>query len=427
MDDSMPRSFDSFTHFAGFDWGQTEHQIVVVDRLGKILLSFRFKHDAQGWASLRQKLQDYQTRLAVSIETSCGPAVERLLEINLAVYPMNPKAAERYRDRKSPGGVKSDERDAWSFADALRSDGHGWRPLRPEDELTAELRMLCRDEIGLIELRTALSNQLQAALLEYYQAALEAELDWTTRSAWQFVLTFPAPADLVQAGRRKHNNFLQSHKLYRPQTAEKRLAIFADAEKFASPNHAVTRAKSLLAVTLAKQLLTLEDQLDQFRQRIQTLFNNHPDSEFFGSLPGAGPKLAPRLLSELGTDQQRFESPDALRCYAGTAPVLKQSGKTRFAVLRRACNPTLRATVHLWANLSRTRCAWAQTYYQHKKSQGLSHAAALRCLGQRWLKILWKMWREKKPYDEARHTRNQVNHGSWVIGLIPQTNPATTP
>jgi transposase len=420
-------SFDSFTHFAGFDWAHQEHQIVVVDRLGKIVLSFRFKHDAEGWASLRQKLSDYSTTLAVSIETRCGPAVERLLDMNLAVFPMNPKAAERYRDRKSPAGVKSDERDACSFADALRTDGHGWRRLVPDDEQTTELRLLCRDEIALIEQRTALVNQLQATLHEYYPAALEAFDDWTAPSAWDFVLTFASPAELVQAGRRKQNNFLQSHKLYRPQTGDKRLEIFARAEKFVSPNRAVIRAKSLLAVSLAKQLRTLEAQLQEYRQRISTLFDSHPDKDFFGSLPGAGSKLAPRLLGEMGTDLQRFESADALRCYAGTAPVLKQSGKTRFAAFRRACNPTLRATVHLWSDLSRKRCAWAQAYYQQKKSQGLSHAAALRCLGQRWLKILWKMWQEKKPYDEARHMQNQVNHGSWVIGLIPQAQPATIP
>jgi len=416
--------FDSFTHFAGFDWAHQEHQIVIVDRAGTIVLNLRFKEDAQGWASLREKIKDVSPGLAVAIETRCGPAVERLLEMGLAVYPLNPKVAQRYCDRKSCAGVKSDERDAWSFGDALRTDGHGWRRLQPQDPLTAELRLLCRDEIALIEQRTALVNQLRATLYEYYSAALEAFDDWVTPSAWDFVLTFPTPGELVDAGKRKQNNFLQSHKLYRPQTGDKRMEIFSRADKFASPSSAVTRVKSLLAVTLAKQLRTLQAQLHEYRQRITQLFNDHPDKDCFGSLPGAGPKLAPRLLGELGADRQRFDSPDALRCYAGTAPVLKQSGKTRFAVLRRACNTTLRATVHLWADLSRKRCAWAQAYYRQKKSQGLSHASALRCLGQRWLKILWKMWQENMPYDEARHTQNQVQHGSWVIGLTVPSNPS---
>jgi len=423
--------FDQFTSFAGFDWARQDHHIVIVDRGGKIVLSLAVEETAEGWTSLRQKIVELLggdlSRIAVTVETNCGPAVERLLEMGLAVYPLNPKSAERYRDRKSPAGVKSDQRDAFCFADALRTDGHGWRRLRPQDPLTAELRLLCRDEIALIEQRTALVNHLRATLHEYYPAALEAFDDWVSPASWDFVLTFPTPVELVAAGRRRHQSFLHSHKLYRPQTAPKRLEIFSRADTFASPNPAVTRAKSLLAVTLAKQLRTLQAQLNEYRARITKLFNDHPDRDCFGSLPGAGEKLAPRLLAELGSDRQTFDSPDALRCYAGTAPVLHQSGKTRFVTLRRACNTTLRATVHLWADTSRKTCAWAQTYYQQKKSQGLTHAAALRCLGQRWLKILWKMWQENKPYDEARHTRNQVKHGSWVLGLMPPCSSITQP
>ena len=142
--------FAQLTHFGGFDWAGAEHQVVVVDPRGKVVLSLRFADDAQGWARFRQEIAPF-ARLGVAVETNCGPAVERLLDLGLAVYPMNPKAAERYRDRKAPAGAKDDALDAWSSADALRTDGHGWRPLLAQDPLTTELRLLCRDEIRLIE------------------------------------------------------------------------------------------------------------------------------------------------------------------------------------------------------------------------------------------------------------------------------------
>jgi transposase len=422
--DAANGPFRSLTHFGGFDWAMDEHQFAVIDRDGTVLLNFRFSNDANGWAELRAKVAAYP-RLGVAIETSCGPAVERLLELGVIVYPINPKAAERFRDRKSPAGVKNDALDAWCFADALRTDGHGWRELRPLDPLTAELRILCRDEIALIEQRTALILQLRQALHEYYPTALAAFDDWTHRCAWDFVLAFPTSDALVKAGKRKWEKFLHTHKLYRPGTAQKRLDLFAKAAEFVNPNTAVTNAKSLLAVTLAKQLRTLQTQLDEYRDRITELFNNHPDHDCFGSLPGAGAKIAPRLLSELGNDRARFDSHEALQAYAGTAPVTLQSGKRSVARMRRACNKTLRATVHLWADLSRPLCAWAQAYYQQKKDQGMGHAAALRCLGQRWLKILWKMWQTRMPYNEALHTRNQVSHGSWVIGLMTSATGPT--
>jgi transposase len=369
---------------------------------------------------LRAKLRACP-RIGVALETCCGPAVERLLDAGLSVYPLNPKAAQRYRDRKAPSGGKSDGLDARSFADALRTDGHAWRRLVPQDAPTQELRLLCRDEIGLIEQRTALVNRLQEALHEYYPTALQAFDDWTAPGAWAFVAAFPTPADLARAGKRQWEKFLHTHKLYRPQTAGERRELFAHATEFVSPSPAVTRAKSFLALALAKQLRLLEDQLHEYRARIAQLFADHPDHDVFGSLPGAGEKLAPRLLAELGSQRAEFDSPQALQCYAGTAPVSFQSGQVHRVHLRRACNHWLRATVHLWADLSRQKCAWAQAYYQQKKQQGMAHAAALRCLGQRWLKILWRMWQDGVPYDEALHLRNQVAHGSWVLALVPAT------
>jgi transposase len=418
--------FQKLTHFCGFDWARDSHRVAVVDKAGTLVLELAFEDTAQGWALFRQKFSEIGGTAGVAIETSSGPAVERLLETGLAVWPMNPKSAQRYRDRKSVSGAKSDALDALCFADALRTDGHAWRVLRPLDPLTHELRVLCRDEISLIEQRTALINQVRAALHEYYPTALEAFDDWTLHAAWQFVIAFPTPAELVKAGKRKWQKFLHAHKIYRPQTADKRLELFATATAFASPNPAVTAAKSLLAVALCEQLLVLQRHLDTYRLRIQKLFDDHPDHGLFGSLPGAGEKLAPRLLAELGADRDTFATAQSLQCYAGTAPVTRQSGRARVVNVRWACNTVLRATVHLWADLSRIKCAWAQAYYQHKRQQGMNHAAALRCLGQRWLKILFTMWQQHKPYDEARHTLNQVRHGSWVVGLLPQT-PAANP
>ena len=418
--------FQQLTHYMGFDWAKQHHQVAVVDGSGKIVLELCFEDTADGWAELRQKLAEFP-RVGVTIETSSGPAVERLLEMGLSIYPMNPKAAQRYRDRKRPSGVKDDALDAWSFADALRTDGQGLRRLDPLDPFTHELRLLCRDEMSLIQQRTALINQLQAALHEYYPVILRAFDDWTVAAAWQFVIAFPTPQELAEAGKRKWEKFMHTHKLYRPAITQKRLELFASAMVFVNPNATVTAAKSLLAVALAEQLLTLQRQMDKYRARIEKLFEDHPDHDVFGSLPGAGKKIGPRLLGEIGQNREVFQSAEGLQCYAGTAPVTKQSGKRRAVGFRRACNMFLRATVHLWADLSRAGCAWAQAYYAKKKEEGMSHAAALRCLGQRWLKILWRMWQDRVSYNEARHIQNQIKHGSWVIKLLPENHRADSP
>jgi len=415
-----PNTWSKRTAFAGFDWASDHHDVVVVDRNGAVVEDLRIDDSAEGWQKLRARLSPY-AGLAIAIETRSGAVVERLVEAGLAVYPVNPMAAKRYRERKRPSGTKTDRVDAWSLADALRTDGHAWRVLRPDDPLTVELRLLCRDEIELIAQRTALVNQLRAALREYYPAALQAFEDWTARSSWALVERFPTPAALVQAGKRQWEKFLHTHKLYRPQTYAQRLSVFASADQFCG-SPAVTGAKSLLAKGLAVQLRVLEDQLDRYRTRIEELFAQHPDHDLFGSLPGAGPKLAPRLLAELGDDRARFDSAEGLQCYVGTAPVSYQSGQVRKARCRRGCNKVLRQTVHLWAGLSVRVCPWARAYYEQKRAEGKSYACALRCLAQRWLKILWKMWQTRTRYDAELHQRNQVRHGSWVIALQPVTS-----
>jgi transposase len=196
-------------------------------------------------------------------------------------------------------------------------------------------------------------------------------------------------------------------------------AIFAHASEFAGTQPTVN-AKSLLALSLVQMLFSVEKQLAVYRQRIEELFARHPDHDLFGSLPGAGPKIAPRLLSEIGDDRQRFDGDaQALQCLGGTAPVTKRSGKYRHVHQRWACDKHLRHAVYLFAEQSLSRCVWAELYYRHHRQKDRSHANAIRRLGHRWLKIIHKMWIERAPYNAELHHRNQLQHGSWIFKLNP--------
>jgi len=410
MTPTAPHAFADLTHFAALDWAWEHHDVVVVDRVGAVVEKFRFDESGEGWASFRERMRRLGGGIGVAVETRSGWVVEQLLASGVTVYPVNPRTAKEYRMRKAPSGVKNDELDAWSMADALRTDGHGWKPLSPEDPAIQELRLLCRDEIALIQKRTGLVTELTAALREYYHEALEAFEDLTVQASWAFIERFPTPQALAQAGKRRWEKFLGAHRLTHPETYKKRLEVFAKAGKLRVPE-GVTRAKSFLAVSLAQQLRQLEQQLSAYRRRIEELFAAHEDAGIFSSLPGAGSKLAPRLLAEFGADRSRFGTPEAIQCHAGTAPVTMQSGKRSRVSIRRACCKQFRATVHQWADHSRELCGWAQAYYESKINKGKSHAAALRCLGQRWLDILWTMWQRRTTYNEALHLQHQRDFG----------------
>jgi transposase len=418
----MNTNWSEQPYFAALDWAKEHHDVIVVDRVGTIVADFQFTHTAAGWEEFTQKVKPFG-HCPVTIETSAGMAVDQLLQRGYTLYPVNPLAAKEYRRRKAPSGTKTDRQDAWALADALRLDGHTWRVLHPQDEATTTLRLLCRDEIGLIEHRTAWVNQLQACLGDYYPLALESFDDWAKPFAWAFIRTFPTPAALAAAGKRKRENFLHAHKLWRPETSPERLAIWARAQQLnASP--AVVNAKSLLALSLVHVLESLQAQIQEYRRRITQAFAQHPDANIFGSLPGAKQTLAPRLLSLMGHVREVFPDADSLMCQAGVSPVSYQSGKLRKARLRHVCDHFLRYTVHLWVDQTRRTCPWAQAYYQAKRDEGHGHASALRCLGKRWLKLLWRMWQDHTPYDEAKHLKALQQHGSPIWQTL-QTQLAT--
>src|ERR1043165_6523951 len=220
--------------------------------------NFNSEHSAEGWNTWRERVRDYPA-LAVAIETNQGAAVEQLLQSGVTIYPINPRSAKAYRQRKVPTSNKTDRLDAWSLAEALRMEGQNWRQLQPLDPLIQELRLLCRDELNLITQRTSLINQLQQALTEYYPSALEAFDDWTVPATWKFLERFPTPAALTAAGPKKWNGFLHCHKLYRQNTHERRIAAFSKASQW-HVSEAIQRAKSLLVLSLVKCLIRSEEQ-----------------------------------------------------------------------------------------------------------------------------------------------------------------------
>ena len=127
------KEFKEITHYAGLDWAKGHHLVVIVDRTGKIVEQFTIEHKSEGWKQWHQRIATYESKLAVAIETGRGAIVEQLLQSACTIYPIQPLNAKRFRERKISSGNKTDFYDSWAIADALRVDGHGWRPLAPQD------------------------------------------------------------------------------------------------------------------------------------------------------------------------------------------------------------------------------------------------------------------------------------------------------
>jgi hypothetical protein len=91
---------------------------------------------------------------------------------------------------------------------------------------------------------------------------------------------------------------------------------------------------------------TLRNQIVEYDRRIAELVESHPEGGLFGSLPGAGPVLTPRLIVAFGTQRERFASAEEVQRLSGIAPVTEKSGKSTYVHIRRACPKFLRQTFH---------------------------------------------------------------------------------
>ena len=167
---------------------------------------------------------------------------------------------------------------------------------------------------------------------------------------------------------------------------------------------------------LAQQLLTLLEQKQVIIQQVGHLFEQHPDAAIFASLPGAGDLLRPKLLVMFGDHRARYPEPNILPAIAGTCPVTLQSGNYRYVRFRSACNYSFRQTAQQFAMSSIRKSVWAAGYFNRVKARGASDSHAYRCLANRWLRIIWTLWQERVPYDEAYHLSQVARHRQPLIG-----------
>ncbi len=395
--------------YAGIDWADDHHDVVVIDETAKTRGSLRVDHTVSGLSQLNSFLKEITpnpAQLACIIETSQGLLIAALLEAGWAVYPVNPKTVDR---KRGAAGAKTDKIDAYLLAKTGRSDLADLRELKPDSALVQELKELTRDQDNLIEMQTRLVNQLTACLKAYYPSALELFTKLHQRSTLLFLQSYPTPDQAQTASLEEITLVLKTagHK----RAAEYTPRIYQCLHQPHLHSNAVSvRTKSRLMLALVAQLLPLVEQIAAYDKEVESLFFSHGDREVWASLPGAGKRLAPRLLAEIGDDRSRYEQPTNLQAVAGTSPVLFESGNYSKARRRLACIKPLRNALYQFAWQSTRQEEWAEEYYRRKRAEGKTHSVALRALSNNWLRIIHALWRKKESYVSTIFQTAQQTH-----------------
>jgi transposase len=395
--------------YCGIDWAEDHHDAALVDRDGRLLARRRISDDAAGLAQLLDLLAGHgdtpENLVPVAIQTPRGLLTACLRATGRPVYPINPMAVARYRDRHTVSGRKSDHGDAVVLANVLRTDMHAHRPLPADSELAQAIAVLARAQQDAVWDRTTAHNKLRSHLREYYPAFLaafaEARGGILRPEARTILAAAPTPADAARLTVAQLRALLKQ--------AGRRNRIDAEAarlrEVFRAPQ---MRQLPLVEAAMGRQALALLGQLDAacdaadgLERAVTESFSLHPDAGIITSFPGLGLLTGARVLAEIGDDRSRFQDAKGLKAYAGAAPITRASGKTRTVACRRIKNNRLNAAGYTWAFSALTASPGARAHYDRRKTAGDRHFAAQRNLFGRLLGCLHHCLITGQHYDET--------------------------
>lgn len=390
----------SCSYFAGIDWASRAHAVCVVDAAGRVVLRLDIAHSQEGIERLVRQLRSFKD-LAVAIERPSGVLVDALIEAGLRVVPIHPNVLKASRARYQGRG-KTDPGDAYMLADILRTDGHRFRALEPQSDDIRALRALVRTRDDLVAERVSLANQLRSLLESFWPGAVEIFAEVDSPIALAFIERYPSPQSASRLGEKRLAAFLAQHSYCGRRPAATLLERLRSAiDGYAGELEA--EAKGELARALAAILERLVAELAKLNARIEHTVATLADGQIVMSFPRSGRICAAQILAELGSVRERFPTEEQLAAEAGVAPVTYQSGKQRSVTFRWACNHRLRRALTCLADNSRHGNPWAAHVYQRARSRGCDHPHAIRILARAWVRVLWRAWFTRTPYQPHLH------------------------
>ena len=402
----------------GIDWADQEHVVCVIDQndRSKIETLKQSPEAIDAWVAELGRRFPGKT-IAIALEQSKGALMHALMKYeHLVLYPINPKQLSRYRDAIHPSGSKNDPGDAKLLAWFLKRHAEQLRPWKPDTQATRTLARYTEIRRKIVGERHRLSQQLGSLLKGYFPLMLEL---------------FPGKPPLMTAVikrwgslgklKRVHPKTLRTFLKENGMANQDKQTQLIEAVRAAVPltrDKAIIEPNAVYARMLAGQIQDLSNTIEQFEKEIAVVVAAHPDDKIFRALPGAGDALVPRLIAAFGSDRDRYDSAEDIQRQSGIAPVTRQSGKTRHVSRRYACPKFLKQTFHEFADHARKWSPWSAAFYRQKREAGCKHQAAVRALAFKWIRIMFRLWKDHTIYDEAQYIQQLKKRNSPLVKFI---------
>jgi transposase len=420
MEDSKKDESQEITACVGLDWADKKHDFKLQAPGWLEPEGGEIKHTSESlieWVgALRQRFPE--GKIAIGLEQSRGALAYLLMRFDfLVLYFINPKGLAKFREAFRVSGAKDDPDDAGCLLSMILLHRDKLRPWMPDDPQTRNLRLLTEYRRDHVDSRTALTNQLTSMLKNYFPQSLSWIGDLTSTMASGFLAKWPTLEAVKKARPTTLRNFYHKHHSRSAEVIERRIGEIAKAVPF-TEDPAIIDPCVLAVQTIIQQIPVLNAAIEKFDQKIKAVFAAHPDAEIFSSFPGAGAVMAPRLLVSIGSNRDRYTDAKELQQFSGIAPVTKRSGNS-ITISRRLARPLFVAqSFHEFALHSIGFSAWAGLYYKGQRDLGKSHHCAVRALAFKWIRIIFRCWQLRKPYDEQTYINALIKRNSPLAAKL---------
>lgn len=274
----------------------------------------------------------------------------------------------------------------------------GLTPLRVDDDLIVELRMLVARRQDLVADRTRAVNRLREQLLAV-RPALERALEVTNKGPLVLLAAgYCTPDTIRRAGPTQLEAHLRDHAAARGAAdLAARVVQAAGTQTTTLPGEQLA---ALLAARLAEGVMTLNEQITTIEQLIEGRFRRHDLADVISSMPGIDTVLAAEFVAATGGDISCFTSADHLAGYAGLAPAPHDSGRIHGNLHRpRRYHRGLNRVFYTSALTSIQRNPESRRFYDRKRREGKLHTQAVLALAHRRVNVLGALIRDRRPYQ----------------------------
>ena len=406
-----------YAAFLAIDWADQKHVWSLQDANSSTCERGEVDHmpeAVEAWVA--QITQRFAGRpIAVAVEQTRGALVFMLSKYEqLHIFPVPPAMTANLRKAFYSSGAKTDPADADLLLDLLQRHREKLRRLSPDTEATRRVQNLVEERRKLVDEKTAQSNRLEAHLKIYFPQIPRWFDDMDSPLVCALQERWPTLEALQKAQPGTLRSFFRKHHSRKEALIEGRIQAIGEA-KPALKDRAVVEAKVAVVKVLVQLIQVLREGIEGLNRQIQEAAEAHPDFFIFESLPGAGAVMAPRLLAAFGSQRERYQNAAEVQTFSGIAPVTESSGKSRWVHFRFACSKFLRQSFHEWAAQSITRSQWARAYYELQRHRGKKHYAAVRALASKWIRIIYRCWKEQVEYDENIYLAALAKHNSPLL------------